>query len=398
MVKSKPLIYLIASLFGVLQVIAAELPEDEIQMNMNGYFDNFGVKIVYPDLSVRKSISATTSINGRYLIDIITAASTRSQFNNVYSYQNVESGIDAFTSATRKDTALGHGGGDDFPDETRHEVAFGITQLIGETTVSINNIFSTENDYDSKTIAASVSIPFAKKNTIVNAGIVKSWDRSFPQTRAWTAGKDVLSLSLGMSQIFSVKFLAQAEVFYSNMSGFLPDPYQVVTVANFDSNSLAYFEPRYPDDRKRYAAGMRGIYKTGEPSSLQLGYRYYGDSWDINSHTLSGLFQYSFYEDDLILGLGIRYYTQAAASFFKENYTAEEEYMAVDPKLKEMYSSEFQLNATINGGIIPLINNEDIKLSTRVHFFHRYTDAPDWHSRNTDLRAFIFSLGFRYLY
>ena len=134
-----------------IPMMSQELPPDELQMNLNGYFDNFRVQIVYPDISIKKSIGEFTSLNARYLVDVISAASMKSHFDNVFSFESEKRGIDAYSSATPKD----HGGGDDYPDEMRHEIGAGITQIIGEWTLSLNNIYSFENDYSSETIAFS---------------------------------------------------------------------------------------------------------------------------------------------------------------------------------------------------------------------------------------------------
>lgn len=377
-----------------IYLLSQELPPDEVQVNLNGYFDNFKVNIVYPDISVKKSVGEFTSINARYLVDVISAASMKSHFDNVFSFESDKRGIDAYSSATPKD----YGGGDNYPDDMRHEIAAGITQIFGEWTLSFNNIYSFENDYNSETIAFSVSAPFAKKNTTLNLGFVKSWDQNYPQIRSWTADKSVYSLTASLSQILSTKFIGQAEVFYSNMSGYLSDPYQVVTVYDTINNELLFFEPKYPDERHRYALGLRGIYQVGEESSLQLAYRIYDDSWNITSHTISGLYQISFLDEDILFSTGYRYYTQTPANFVKENYSVEEEYMSVDAKMKELFSNEFQIAATIRGNQIPYLDNENIKLNTRIQVYHRHTDFADWFSKRETLYALIFTFGFRYLF
>ena len=71
-------------IFIVLLVIAnysanaQELPEEELQVNISSYFDNFNVNVVYPDVSVKKSLSETTGINGRFLVDVMSCASMKS--------------------------------------------------------------------------------------------------------------------------------------------------------------------------------------------------------------------------------------------------------------------------------------------------------------------------------
>ena len=47
---------------------------DEIQVNINSYFDNFNVDVIYPNISVVKSIDDNTSLNGSYMVDAISSA------------------------------------------------------------------------------------------------------------------------------------------------------------------------------------------------------------------------------------------------------------------------------------------------------------------------------------
>jgi len=64
---------------SVSSTIAQELPSDEIQVNLSSYFDNFNVQIVYPNIAYTRKVSEKTSMTGRYLIDVVSAASIRGE-------------------------------------------------------------------------------------------------------------------------------------------------------------------------------------------------------------------------------------------------------------------------------------------------------------------------------
>lgn len=385
---------------------AQELAPDEVQINFNSYFDNARVSIVYPDVYVNKSLGEKTTINGRYLVDVISSASMRSHFDRVYSTQASKAGIDAYTSASKRT----NGGGDDTPDEMRHEFSFGINHIFGDFTVSLNNIYSTEHDYTSETIAASISMPFAKKNTTVNLGLVRSFDKSSPEIRSWTADKDVWSVNMSLSQIVSLDFIAQAELFYSNLSGYLSDPYQVVKVLDTAKMKLAMYEPVSPDTRNRYAVGLKGLYRVSENSSAELGYRYYTDDWSINSHTINAKYNRMMSDDKIVMSVGYRFYTQSAADFYKPTYYAGVDavtdangivttnFMTVDTKLDKLNTNEVSMRWTFNGELVPMIRNEKMELSTQFQYFVRTSEHPDWHSGYKTLYAYLFSIGFRYLF
>lgn len=375
---------LFSILFLSAIVKSQDLPVDEIQATINGYFDNFGVNILYPAVSINKNIGEKTNFNARYMVDVISAASIKSWFK-----------VDGVTSATKGI----HGGGDDSPDEIRHEFTAGLTHLFGDISLSLNGIYSTEHDYTSKTLAGSISIPFAKKNTILNFGVVRSWDIVAPQTRFWEKEKNVLSLSADLTQVLSTRLVMQGTLYYSKNDGFLSDAYQVVPT--LFRASVLYHEPIHPGTRERKAAGLRGSYLLNDVSSIQLGYRYYTDSWDINSHTINILYQ-RYLTGDITGSFGIRHYTQSKSFFFKEKYLVPEPLMTVDGKLNEGTTNEFEFKIAFKGESlidVPVLNNfagNNSELSFKLNFFWRKTATPDWHSRRLSLFAYITSIGYRF--
>lgn len=363
---------------------AQELPAEEVQVNLNSYFDNFQVNIVYPTVSMTKHVSETTSITGRYLVDVISAASMKSRFE-----------VDGVTSASGRR----HGGEEGGFDEVRHEAGLGVTRILGNTTVSLNGLYSTEHDYTSRTLAASISQPFAKQNTILTLGLVRSWDDVFPDTRSWRKNKDVVTLSAGLTQILNKRLLMQVDASYADNRGYLSDAYQVVSV--FEGNNLATFEPVHPGERVRKAVGVRAKYKVAHNAAWQWGYRYYWDDWDVTSHTLSTHYQHRL-RSGMQLSTGLRTYFQSRAFFFEPRYTSLATFMTVDSKLDKGYSTELQLEATFGGEAmqrIPLVRmftSDKMELSVKLNYYRRHTETPDWHSRYKTLHAYIFSVGYRY--
>ncbi len=132
-------------------------------------------------------------------------------------------------------------------------------------------------------------------------------------------------------------------------------------------------------------------------AALNLGVRYYWDSWQVNSFTISLLVQRHLGKA-ATLGRGFRNYFQKRAYFFKPQYAAPELYMAVDAKLDQAYSNDHEIKRTLNGGHyrLPVLSNENVQLSLFMSLYQRHSETPDWHSRYQDLFAYVFSLGARY--
>ncbi len=362
---------------------AQVLPEDELQIALNGYVDSFDVSVIYPSVSVTRRVAPSTSVSGRYLVDAITSASMKSRIP-----------VDGITSATRRAS----GGKDGAFDELRHELGVGASQVVGESTLSTTVLYGTEHDYTSLTLATSGVLSLARRNTDIQLSVVRSWDDVFPETRSWHRDKDVLTLNAGVTQTLGTRAIAQVEFSHATMEGFLSDAYQVVTIVDPASLAAVRYEPRHPELRIRRAIGVRTNVMVTGGSSVSAGYRYYWDTWGVESSTVHGLYQRHFQDRLLTAGVGLRVYTQTRASFFRPAYTRPERYMSVDSNLDESDSIEYQLRLRVDGSRIrwvPGLDRDGVELEARASYYHRRTAAPNWFSRRATLDALVTSLGVR---
>jgi Protein of unknown function (DUF3570) len=365
---------------GAVLTYGQDIPENELDVRINSYFDNFRVTVIYPQVTLTKRLSSNTSFTGRYLSDIITSASMKASFQ-----------VDGITSATPKKT----GGGDITPNEWRHEFGLALNQKISEGVVSISGSYSIEHDYSSKTILGSVSYPFAKKNTVFQLSFAKSFDKVFPRIRTWTKDRNTTTLSAELSQILSKNIIAQLDASYSNINGYMLDGYQVVRII-VNENTFQTLEPVEPDSRVRRAIGIRTNFGITKKVSLQIGYKYYWDSWDIKSHTISAKVGKTF-SDVLTGSIELRHYLQTKAFFFKPVYTQVEQYMSVTSALNSGYSDEIVMDFSLRGRKgSGFITNDKLSLTGSAGFYRRYTDSPDWFSGYQVLYAYLFSIGIRY--
>ena len=378
MVKKLLLLFILITQISFAQ----EEPDNSLEVDFNSYFDNFRLIVVYPTISINKNLDSKTSINASYLIDAISSASMKMTLR-----------VDGITSATKAAN-----GGEEGINELRHQLTAGVTRFIGEASVSVNGMYSTEHDYSSKTFATNVSIPFAKKNTIFQIGYAGNWDKVFPDTRFWTKDRTTQSVNLGMSQILSKNLIGQLDFTFINVDGYMLDGYQVIRIVN--GNTLKVLEPIAPDKRVRRALGSRFNYGVSKSSTLLFGYRYYWDSWDIKSHTFELGFK-SHLSENINLLIDYRQYLQTKAYFFKPEYLVAEPLMVVDSKLNSGYTNDISLGLNFRGSSnikFPLLNNENLTLITKFGFYHRHTDSPDWYSRMNDLYAYLITIGFKYIF
>jgi hypothetical protein len=386
----KKIILFLLFFFNLYDIgIAQLLPANETQVNFSGYFDDFNVSVLYPSISVTKRVSESTSITTRYLVDMITAASIKSHTQ--------APNVDVVTSASTK----GGNGGDDLPtfDEVRHEFNIGFAHLIGSGILTLDGLYSTESDYTSSTFIGNFTQYFAENNASLQLGVVRSWDKVFPKTKDWKKDKNVITLNLNFSQIISKDLILQLLSTYTNNNGLLSDNYQLVPISINGTDSL--FDPIHPDLRIRRAAAFSLKYRFTENSSLQLGYRYYWDSWDINANTFSADYE-RYLSKHIILGVGWRTNLQTSAFFFKPEYSEPEQYMTTDIKLDAGYSNELQLDLILSGGdrqnFLPFLKDERVQYIFNLDFYWRHTDSPYWFNNMNNLFATNVNIGIRYRY
>lgn len=397
----------ILMLLLTFSIHAQTLPENQLQIDLNSYFDSFNVQVVYPSLSLTKRVSEHSSINARYLVDLVTAASIRSSIhadNAILPTEDDDDGREGRLGAGRVDaitSASGREGSSEsyvyHPDDVRHELGFGVTRLLGVGVASLNALYSKESDYRSGTVAGTYTRSFFKNNTSLQLGAVRSWDASSPKIFPWTRQKDEINFSVGVTQVWTKRLISQAIFSRIKSRGILSDPYEVVTIIQ-DGQTLR-LEQLHPDGRIREALGLRMNYKIKKDAALHLGVRYYWDDWDIRSLT-STVGWDKHLNDVSTLHFGLRNYFQSRAFFFKPAYDQPEPYMSVDSKLDRGFSNELEFRLTLQGhdryGLPQFLMNDNIQFNIYVAFYHRHTDSPNWFSNRKDLFSLITNIGVRY--
>ncbi|HET9473933.1 MAG TPA: DUF3570 domain-containing protein [Steroidobacteraceae bacterium] len=224
-----------------------------------------------------------------------------------------------------------------------------------------------------------VPIPFAAMSDAVDE------DEGSPANRgADSEDKDVLDVLLGVTQVLGRHTLLRLNYSYSDSSGYLTDPYKILTVVDpftgepvvrtppsgVEGPGGVYLFERRPDSRTR-----QGLYaelrQDFSGKVLQLGYRYSTDDWEVDSHTLEGRFRFPLGESSY-LEPHLRYYSQSAASFYRYSLADGAplpEFASADARLADLdaYTVGLKYARTTSGG------NE---WSTRLEFYHQTGKAP----------------------
>ena len=192
-------------------------------------------------------------------------------------------------------------------------ITFGIHQFTPQVSVS------EESDYHSYGAALNYAVQLNKKNTTLNAGWSHNVDRVRDDNGIWE-GKISDDFLIGINQLLTPKSYLTLNFTYGQEYGYLSDPYRgVITLLNLpqlnveDAALIPENRPRRRTKEIAYLAYNQFI----EPldGSVELGYRFFHDSYGIFAHTVDAAWHQKIGRN-LVFTPAFRYYYQTSASFY----------------------------------------------------------------------------------
>lgn len=211
--------------------------------------------------------------------------------------------------------------------------------------------FSGEHDYKSMGLSTTLARDFNTRNTTLSAGLSYNRDKVDPIGRMpvgltdvalrerldGIGDKDVLEALLGVTQVISRNALLQLNYTYGKDSGYLTDPYKLISVVDAAGFPVSTLYEKRPEDRGRHAVFARTLTSFGR-DVLNVSYRYYWDDWGVNAHTVDLRYRLGF-SNRHYLEPQWRYSLQTSAADFYRPYLNQGEvvdYASADYRLAEM--------------------------------------------------------------
>ena len=317
MILWRGIIVSVLSLLFCSSVLAGVLPDDRSDVLYHLY-DGGGVEISGPSVLVRKQVGKSTSFVGNYYVDMISSAS-----------------IDVITTASPY-------------DEERTQWSLGMDYLRGNTTMSINYTSSVESDFDAKTYSISISqdmfgdlttltLSYALGDDLVGRSDDPSFEREV----------DRQHYGIGLTQILTRNLIATLNFETITDEGFLNNPYRSVRYADPGTDIGFSFAPElYPNTRTSYALGLRMKYFLPYRAALEGQYRYFTDTWDIESHTAS--IAYTHPMGPWTFNVKYRYHDQTGAHFYSDLFPRSEatNFRGRDKELSPLTSQTFGISGS----------------------------------------------------
>ncbi len=233
--------------------------------------------------------------------------------------------------------------------DTRFAGDVGYVTPIGglENKVGVHAAASTEYDYRSLSGGATFSRDFNLRDTTISAGANFAHDTLNPVGGSPTplapktgAGggpdqsKNVVDGLVGLTQVLSTTSVMQVNYSLSRSTGYLNDPYKIVSVVGADGEPLRYLFESRPDTRLKHAAFVQYKQFVFDRDVLELSYRYMTDDWGVVSHTVEGTHRWNI-NSTHYLEPHLRWYRQSAADFYRAALDDGEsvEHASADPRL-----------------------------------------------------------------
>lgn len=291
---------------------------------------------------------------------------------------------------------------DDTFRDTRYALTAGWKQPLGRlNTFGVGVSVSSEYDYTHAGLDTQFARDFNDRNTTLSLALAIARDEIDPvggtplelspmldvgdlSNRRGAETKDVADVVIGLTQVISRTTLVQVNYSWSDSSGYLTDPYKVLSIVDpetgvtlpramtpgVDGPSHEVVYESRPDSRSKQSFyGQVRKFMNGKV--LDVSYRYMTDDWDIDSHTVDTHLRWpvgaaSYLEPHL------RYYTQTEASFYSPS-------LAADVPIPDFASSDYRLGrfqALTAGLKYGWQTRRDHEMSVRLEWYQQRGDVP----------------------
>lgn len=149
-----------------------------------------------------------------------------------------------------------------------------------------------------------------------------------------------LTADVQWTQILGPKTVANLDLTATRQNGFLATSFNSVIAGGAEA------EERAPATRFRYAATIRAKHALDDVQSLQGDYRAYADTWEVHSHTLAAHWFRYLDAGRWLVEPQYRFCIQDASSFSGDAFPVDARYRTSDPDLDDFHSHTVSLAVT----------------------------------------------------
>jgi len=362
--------------------------EDYVSFQYLQYDENKNrTSVSAPSVMINKDFGVDYTLNASFVADAVSGASQTNY------YADATSGASAIHSRAKAVNADAVTYDNVDYDDTRVAFSAALTTRFDnrdELTVGLNR--SNESDfYSTEASAEYMHYLDSSKNQSVSLGfsymanqiLVQCDDTGEGTCDASSGGSEeetanTLSTQLSFHQVLNATSYIKPAIFYSKESGYLSNPYLNVVKHNSAGSTVNVVSENRPESKTIYGFSLKYAKAFSDNMSLQTFYRFYTDDWDVNSHTVDTDLYYA-PNNDWLVKIGLRYYTQSEANFYKKGYFNNEEFASNDLRLSSFNALTYKTDI-------------EYKYSQKL----AYNLGVNFYDQSTDLSATYLMAGFRY--
>ena len=298
------------------------------------YSEQDRVTVVEPVFFLRKQTGEDRYFNARLIFDTMSGASA-----NGATATNTAQTFTSPSGTTTYTTPAGETPLYKFSDE-RVALAIEWERPFGRERQIVYGInASVESDYMSVGLSTMLLQNFNDKLTTLTTGLSANYDSVSPDGGVPVPmqllstvvapppggeeegddeggeSKSTLDAIIGVTQVLTRRALTQFNYSIGLSSGYLNDPYKVISVVDGSSGATVdyRFESR-PDSRLRQSLYWKYVYHLPR-DVVHFAYRYYWDDWGITAHTADLHYRFELFGRSY-LQPHLRYSAQTAADFY----------------------------------------------------------------------------------
>jgi hypothetical protein len=324
--------------------LAAQLKEWQLDSALAYYHEDGRVQAVEPVVSLSRDYGDGRTIDANLTFDSLSGASPNGALPSRLPQTFASpSGKSLALSKHLYTVAPGRLPADpDYSDQRVSIASEWTLPLTRLTRATVGGKFSYEDDFLSLSFDASIAHDFNEKNTTVSIGVNDENDfldpiggtpvplsdyAAFDKTAHQR--KNGVGVLLSVTQVMTRTWLSSFNVSADRFSGYLNDPYKIVSVLDAAANPQGYVYENRPDSRTRRSAYFENRLG-GERSSAALTLRYMTDTWGIHSDTAQIRVRWWNVGRDQYLEPTVRWYRQSAADFFSPWISPAESQLRMD--------------------------------------------------------------------
>ncbi len=283
--------------------------------------------------------------------------------------------------------------------------------------VTLGGKVSIEDDFYSGTVNAALAHDFNNKNTTLSFGISDEADsiqpigntpvplsNYFAFAKEGNKSKNGAGALLGVTQVMSRYWLTQLNFAADRFSGYLNDPYKIVSVLDPVGNTSGYVYEKRPDTRTRRSVYLENRVG-GERTSAGVSLRYMTDTWGIRSETAQLRLRWWNPTRQQYIEPSVRWYHQTAADFFQPWVAGADvagtRYISADPRLADFHALTYGLKYGYSLG--ERLRRPASEFTVRVEYYQQTLSinnptpvALQGLNLYPGLKAFLVQFGFSY--